>query len=85
MYISLLASVVSWLACLPWEARFVGSNSAEDDGFLRVIKIRSTTSFGGEVKPSTPCRKILRHVSINKKFCQEQTDRQPFWSDGGHL
>jgi hypothetical protein len=25
-------------------------------------KIRSTTSFGGEVKPSLPCRKILRHV-----------------------
>jgi hypothetical protein len=30
--------------------------------FLRAIKIRSTTSFGGEVKPSIPCRKILRHV-----------------------
>jgi hypothetical protein len=25
-------------------------------------KIRSTTSFGGEVKPSATCRKILRHV-----------------------
>jgi hypothetical protein len=25
-------------------------------------KIGSTTSFGGEVKPSAPCRKILRHV-----------------------
>jgi hypothetical protein len=30
--------------------------------FLRAIKIRSTTSFGEEVKPSAPCRKILRHV-----------------------
>jgi hypothetical protein len=29
---------------------------------LRAIKIRSTTSFGGEVKLSVPCRKILRHV-----------------------
>jgi hypothetical protein len=28
-----------------------------DPGFLRVIKIRSTISFGGEVKPSD-----LRHV-----------------------
>jgi hypothetical protein len=30
----------------------MGSNPAEDDGFLRVIKIYSITSFGGEVKPS---------------------------------
>jgi hypothetical protein len=27
-----------------------------------VIKIRSTTFFGCEVKPKVPCRKILRHV-----------------------
>jgi len=26
------------------------------------IKIRSTPSFGWEVKPEVPCRKILRHV-----------------------
>jgi hypothetical protein len=31
------------------------------DGILKAIKIRSTTSFGGEVKPLDPCRKILRH------------------------
>jgi hypothetical protein len=31
--------------------RFAGSNP-ESDGFLRAIKIRSTTSFRGEVKPS---------------------------------
>jgi hypothetical protein len=30
--------------------------------FLQVLKIHSTPSFGGEVKPSVPCRKILRHV-----------------------
>jgi hypothetical protein len=30
----------------------------EVDGFLRVIKIRSTTSYGGEVKPSVPCRRF---------------------------
>jgi hypothetical protein len=28
------------------------------DGFLRVIQIRSTTSFGEEVKPSVPCRRF---------------------------
>jgi hypothetical protein len=34
----------------------------QDDGFLRPIKIRSTPSFGREVKPEVSCRKILRHV-----------------------
>jgi hypothetical protein len=29
---------------------------------LRAIRILSMTSFGEEVKPSAPCRKILRHV-----------------------
>jgi hypothetical protein len=29
--------------CLPLDPRIAGSNPAEDDGFLRVIKIRSTT------------------------------------------
>jgi hypothetical protein len=38
------------------------SNPAEDYGFLRVINIRSTTSFGGEVKPSALCPKFLKHV-----------------------
>jgi hypothetical protein len=45
---------------------FAGSNPAEDDKFLRATKIHSTLSFGGEVKLSTPCRKILWHV---KKPC----------------
>jgi hypothetical protein len=40
------------VACLPLDPMFGGSNPAEDDGFLRVIKIRSTNSFGGEVKSS---------------------------------
>jgi hypothetical protein len=40
---------------------FAGSNSAAVDGFLRAIKIRSTLSFGGEVKSSDPCREILWH------------------------
>jgi hypothetical protein len=39
-----------------------GLKPAEDDVFLRAIKICSLTSFGGEEKPSAPCHKILRHV-----------------------
>jgi hypothetical protein len=35
---------------------------AMDDGFLRAIKIHSITSFGREVKPLVPCRKILWHI-----------------------
>jgi hypothetical protein len=35
---------------------------AEDDGFVMAIRICSTSSFGGEVKPSAPCLKISRHV-----------------------
>jgi hypothetical protein len=33
------------VACLPLDPRFAGSNPAGDNGLLRVIKIRSTTSF----------------------------------------
>jgi hypothetical protein len=29
---------------------------------LRPIQIRSTTFFGGEIKPTIPCRKILQHI-----------------------
>jgi hypothetical protein len=39
-----------------------GFKPGRGDGFLRAIKIRSTSSFGWEVKPEVPCRKILRHV-----------------------
>jgi hypothetical protein len=39
------------VACLPLDPKFAGS---QDDGFLRVIK----NSFGGEVKPSVPCRRF---------------------------
>jgi hypothetical protein len=38
--------------------KVLGLNAAEDNGLLRAIKIRSTTSFGGGVKPSAPCHKI---------------------------
>jgi hypothetical protein len=32
------------------------------DGFLRVMKVRSTPSFAWEVKPEVPCHTILWHV-----------------------
>jgi hypothetical protein len=42
------------------------------DGFSRTINVLSTSFFGGEVKPDTPCRKALRHVkqvaSMNKSI-----------------
>jgi hypothetical protein len=45
---------------------------AEDNGFLWAIKFGSTPSFGAEVKPSVPCRKILQRVknpySMNEIF-----------------
>jgi hypothetical protein len=44
------------------DPNFAGSNTAEDDGFLRTIKIGSTTFFGEEVKPSVSCRKVLRKI-----------------------
>jgi hypothetical protein len=47
---------------LPLDPTFAVSDPAKSDEYLREIKIRSTTSFGGEVKTSTPCHKVLRHV-----------------------
>jgi hypothetical protein len=35
-----------------------GFKLGRGDGFLRAIKIGSTPSFEGEVKPETPCCKI---------------------------
>jgi hypothetical protein len=44
-YIDTVALGGPMVACLPLNPKFVGSNPAENDGFLRAIKIRSTTSF----------------------------------------
>jgi hypothetical protein len=43
---------------------------------LRSINIRSTTSFGGEVKPSAKYRKNLRHVKDPYKVWVEVPHRQ---------
>jgi hypothetical protein len=39
-----------------------GFKLGRGDEFLRAIPIRSTHSFGWEVKPLDACRKILRNV-----------------------
>jgi hypothetical protein len=54
-----------------------GFKPGRGDGYLRPINIRSTHSFGGEVKPEVPCCKILQHVkkslaSMNKHTSQSQ-------------
>ena len=46
------------IACWPLVPKFAGSNPAEAVGFLGRKKILSTPSFGGEVKPSVPCRRF---------------------------
>jgi hypothetical protein len=51
--------VVSMLATGP---KGLGFKPGRGAGFLRAINIRSTPSFGWEVKPEASCRKILRHV-----------------------
>jgi hypothetical protein len=57
--------VVMVLAIEPKSRRFT-----PDPGrwFLSVIRIRSTTSFGGQVKPSVPHRKILQHVKKRYEY-----------------
>jgi hypothetical protein len=39
-----------------------GFKPRRGDRFSMAVKIRSTPSFGWEVKTEVPCRKILRHV-----------------------
>jgi hypothetical protein len=46
------------------EPKAPGFKPPESDGILRAIKIRSWTSFGGDVNPSAPCLNTLRHVTI---------------------
>jgi hypothetical protein len=51
--------VVNVLATGPKGRRF---KPGRGNTFLGAIKIRSTPSFGWEVKIEVPCHKILRHV-----------------------
>jgi hypothetical protein len=43
--------------------KFRGFKPRRGYRFLMAIKFSSMTSFGLEVKPSVPCRKILRRVN----------------------
>jgi hypothetical protein len=53
--------VVQWCACLPLYPRFLGSNPAKGDELFKGNK-NLQLAFEEEVKPSAPCRKILRLV-----------------------
>ena len=44
------------VACWPSVPKFAGLNLAEVVGIFKGENIPSTPSFGGEVKPSVPCR-----------------------------
>ena len=46
------------MECRPLVPKFAGSKPTEAVGFFRAEKILSTASFGGEVKPSVPCRRF---------------------------
>jgi hypothetical protein len=71
-YFVLNGVMVIMLATNP---RFVDSNLAKNNVFLRAIKDRSTTSIGGEAKPSALCHKILQNVK-NPLTYDRGIDRQ---------
>jgi hypothetical protein len=52
------------VVCLATGSNGHGFKPSRGDGFLRVINIRSTPSFGWEVKPEVPCRK-RRSVDVS--------------------
>jgi hypothetical protein len=65
---------------LPLDPRFAGSNPAKDDGFLRVIRIHSITSFGEEVKPSVPCCRFTacKRTTSMKQMLRRQNSAAMF-------
>jgi hypothetical protein len=69
--------MVSVLAIRP---KVRGFKPGRGHGFLRAIKIRSMSSFGGEVNPSAPCRKNLRHVKEPYEY-----ERQNYADKTHHL
>ena len=50
--------VVQWLSYSPLDPRFAGSIPAGVNWFFQSVKILSMTSFGKEVKPWVPCRRL---------------------------
>jgi hypothetical protein len=67
-YISNNSAVNKEAACLPFNSRFMGSNPAEGNSFLRPIKIRSTPSFKEEVKPSDQVIRFYGTLKIPSKY-----------------
>jgi len=67
------------VACWPLVPKFAGSHPAEAVGFLgRQKKILSTSSYGGEVKPSVPYRTFTackRSVNVKWKSAFRQNFR----------
>ena len=53
-----LIILLYFLAWWPLVPKFAGSNTAGAVGFLGRKKFLSTPSFGGELKPSVPCRRF---------------------------
>jgi hypothetical protein len=49
---------------LTTESKLRGFKPGRERWIFRAMKIRSTTSFGVKIKPSSPCRKILRHIKV---------------------
>ena len=67
------------VACWPLVPKFAGSNPAETVGFLG-RKNPHTPSFGGEVKPSVPCRRFTA--------CKRSLNLRGSWNLGkitGHI
>jgi hypothetical protein len=63
------------VACRPLVPKFAGSNPTETVGFFRAKKkILSTTSFGGEVKPSVPCRRFAAFKRWNSLLSPKLPD-----------
>jgi len=66
------------VACWPLVPKFAGSHPAEAVGFLVQKKILCTPSFGGEVKPSVPCRSFTackRSLNVKCKSAFRQNSR----------
>ena len=70
------------VACWPLVPTFAGSNATEAVGSFRAKKkILSTPSFGGEVKPSVPCRRFTackRSLNVTWKSDFTSKIHRPF-------
>jgi hypothetical protein len=66
------------VACWPLVPKFAGLHPAKAIGFLGRKKIPSTPPFGGEVKPSVPCRSFTackRFLNVTCKSAFRQNYR----------